>query len=64
MTVATERFTHGGREWIAEPCETEKKDRYFWRIRPAVKGWPFPSAEEHRAARVAFFANRPDINVS
>lgn len=49
-------FTHGERAWQALRIESEDKTNLFWQIKPALKGKPFPSADEYQAARRHFYA--------
>jgi hypothetical protein len=52
----TETFIHAAREWTAEQCVDEGNTQHFVRIKPVVKGPPYPTRDEYRAARAAYFA--------
>jgi hypothetical protein len=47
-------FNHGSRDWIAYKVEAENHTHFLWLVKPAIKGQPFPTPAEYKAARQHF----------
>lgn len=52
------KFTHGGREWYTYQAENEAHTRFITLVKPVLKGPPFPTREEYRAARKFYHQQR------